>query len=188
MSVQSFIFKPLKAWNKQRANHLLLKGVIEGKLELVKKGLEYGANLECRYNPVSDPAWDGDDKNATPLLLALQNNHLTIAEFLLEKGSNPHALPANMWNGSPLYQMIVMGKIDLVKKVYLLTRIDEIPRSQTAPCSQLTYEKYKISELFYLHNKLIGNQWDDFLTVFLENERLHQNLEQSTHVKKMARL
>lgn len=86
---------------------LLHKAVRSGRLELVKRLVEEGVDIE------SKTAWGG-----TPLYIAVTKKHFDIAKFLLEAGANPSA--ETSLHDSPLNAAV--GFVDIRFAILLIER------------------------------------------------------------------
>lgn len=109
----------------------------EGNLELVKKFVQFGANLECqaidnRASPLDRAAFNGHldvvayllekgavvdqtrNDGSTPLWNASQNGHTAVIELLLKFGANLNK--ARSYDGtSPVYMAALKGHTDTVE-------------------------------------------------------------------------
>jgi len=82
----------------------LLFAAREGNLSMARLLVDSKANLDL-------PSANG----STPIVVAITNNHIQLAMFLLEKGANPNTAD-KFWKRTPLYAAVEMRNMDFTRE------------------------------------------------------------------------
>jgi ankyrin repeat protein len=98
------VYRPRAVPTPSGAMTPLLFAAREGNLEMTRLLLDSRADIER-------PAANG----TRPLVVAINNNHIQLALFLLEKGADPNAAD-NFWKRTPLFAAVEMRNPDFTRE------------------------------------------------------------------------
>lgn len=164
-------------WNHIRAQARLFKGCIEGDLDKVVDALKHGADVNKPYHvPGAEPMWDGNEKNATPLMLACEYEHDDLIPFLMEHGANPNC-QGNTYLGSPMVELAKKGKVEILEFCHQFGG-DEYPEKKSFSAFEQSDNlgMVSIGDIIAVHYPEKVSEWKHYLWE-LQTQTDRENLE-----------